>query len=142
VAAGVHEGEDRGVRLEVRGTGHEGIVWGDPDRLRTALASLLTATVRERVDGIVVAACGVTRAPDHEMAVIAIADAETAEQLAHQPAPAGPFDQYRGGMGFRLPIAARVIEAHGGHVSSPEAARGRLAIVLSLPLATESERAV
>lgn len=139
-AAGVPEVQDRDVRLEVRDGGQEAVVMGDPDRLRIALTSLLAATLRERVEGTVVAACHLAR-DAHDQAVIAIADADTAERLASQPGTATePFDEFRGGLGFRLPLAARIVEAHGGRVSSPVAARGRLAIVLSLPLATESER--
>jgi signal transduction histidine kinase len=141
VAADVHEGEDRGVRLEIRGAGVEAVVRGDRDRLRTALASLLAAALRERVEGVVVAACTVRTEPGHE-AVIVIADSDTVEEIGRRVSSGTqPFDQYRGGMGFRLPLAARIVAAHGGRVSSPEAARGRLAIVLSLPLATESEKA-
>lgn len=140
VAGGVHEAEDRGVTLEVRGVTPRAVVLGDRDRLATAMRSLLAAALRERVEGVVVAACRVVE-PGRE-AIIAIGDSDTVEQLARRPATAtDAFDQYRGGMGFRLPIAACIIAAHGGRVSSPEAARGRLAIVLSLPLATEPERA-
>lgn len=143
VADGVHESADRGVTLEVRDAPREAVVMGDPDRLRTALTSLLAAALRERVEGVVVAACSIAKDPAHDLAVIAIADGETAEQLASQGAAddTEPFDEYRGGLGFRLPIAARIVAAHGGRVSSPVSARGRLAIVLSLPLATESEKA-
>jgi signal transduction histidine kinase len=142
VAEGVHEAEDRGVKLEVRDGGRDGVVMGDPDRLRTALESLLAATLRERAEaGTVVAACSIAKVPPVEgLAVIAVADAGTAEELATSGATiTAPFDEYRGGLGFRLPMAARIIAAHGGRVSSPVAARGRLAIVLSLPLATASE---
>lgn len=143
VAGGVHEAEDRGVTLQVRDGGHAPVIMGDPDRLRTALASLLAATLRERAEsGVVVAAGAVAKDTSPPVVVIAVGDEQTAQQLAASAGAASePFDEYRGGLGFRLPIAARIIEAHGGRVSSPVAARGRLAIVLSLPLATESERA-
>lgn len=142
VADGVHEAEDRGVKLQVRDNGHGAVIMGDPDRLRTAIAALLAATLRERAEsGVVVAAGAVLRDASPPTAVIAVGDEHGAEQLATVGAAlADGFDEYRGGMGFRLPIAARIIEAHGGRVSSPVAARGRLTIVLSLPLAAESER--
>ncbi len=142
VAGTVHEAEDRGVQLEVRDDGRDGIVTGDADRLRTAFASLLAAALRERAEaGVVVASCALRAGGPTPEAVVAIADAETAQQLLADTAGAPQvFDEYRGGLGFRLPIAARIIEGHGGRVWSPVSARGRLAIVLLLPLATESER--
>jgi signal transduction histidine kinase len=144
VAEGVHEAEDRGVSLVVRDGGREAVVLGDRDRLSAALTSLLAATLRERAEaGIVVAACALAKGSTREQAVIAIGDGEDAERLAAggDTVSDDPFDEYRGGMGFKLPIAARIVAAHGGRVSSPVAARGRLSIVLSLPVATESESA-
>jgi signal transduction histidine kinase len=144
VAEGVHEAADRGVVLAVRDGDREAVVRGDRERLRAALTSLVTAALRERAEpGTVVAACALLRRPNGDEAVIAIADGDEADRLARaDTAPGGePFDEYRGGMGFKLPIAARIVAAHGGRVSSPVAARGRLSIVLSLPLATESEKA-
>jgi signal transduction histidine kinase len=144
VASSVHEAEDRGVVLAVRDDGLEAVVVGDRDRLQVALTSLLTAALRERAEaGTVVAACARTHGAG-ESAVIAIADGDEAARLAAAASAApdsNPLDQYRGGMGFKLPIAARIVEALGGRVSSPVAARGRLSIVLSLPLATEPENA-
>jgi signal transduction histidine kinase len=145
VAEGVHESEDRGVALAVRDGGLDAIVLGDRTRLGAALTSLLAAALRERPEaGTVVAACALAQGTEGTEAVIAIADGDEAERLAaaHQPAAAGEsFDEYRGGTGFRLPVAARIVAAHGGRVSSPVAARGRLSIVLSLPVATEPENA-
>jgi signal transduction histidine kinase len=143
VAEDVHEGEDRGVRLEIRDDGREAVVMGDRERLKTALAALLTATLRERAEpGAVVGACALRRG-ERDEAVIALADGDAALDLASRAGATDPrpFDEYRGGMGFRMPIAARVIEAHGGRVSSPVVEKGRLTIVLSLPAAAEPERA-
>jgi signal transduction histidine kinase len=143
VAEGVHEGHDRGVRFEVRDDGREAVVMGDRERLKSALTALVAATVRERAEaGVVVASCALRRG-DRTEAIVALADGDDADRLASGDAGAdtGRLDQYRGGMGFRLPIAARVIEAHGGRVSSPVVEKGRLTIVLSLPAAAEPERA-
>ncbi len=146
VADGVHEAADRGVVLSVRHGGREAVVMGDRDRLRSALTALLVAALRERADaGTVVAAGALFDGASGHEAVIAIADGDEADRLATAaplaPAVGAPLDEYRGGMGFRLPIAARIVAAHGGRVSSPVVERGRLSIVLSLPVATESENA-
>ena len=54
VAESVHEAEDRGVTLQVRGAGMGAVVMGDRDRLATAFATLLAATLRERAEAGVV----------------------------------------------------------------------------------------
>jgi K+-sensing histidine kinase KdpD len=142
MAETVHEAEDRGVRLEVRGGADDVSVLGDRDRLGVALASLAAATLRERVDaGVVVAACAVASGPSGSEAVVVLGDPDTAERLAAAGprSPSEPFDESRGGLGFRVPIATRIVAAHGGRVSSPVAERGRLTIVLSLPVAAGPE---
>ena len=134
VALGVHEGRDRGVTLEVVTTEEEAIVEGDGGRLSEALASILTAALRER-PGVtrMVAHAAVHRNPTPRV-VIAVADAETAPTLPAGGGPDDRFDEYRGGLGFRLPVAARIVEAHGGRLYSPVTERGHLAIVMTLPL--------
>jgi signal transduction histidine kinase len=137
-AAATHESEDRGVRLEVRGATDDVRIVGARDRLRSAFAALLAATLRERTEaGVVVAQCALVDGLSGRTALVAIGDAGDATVLA-SGTDAG-FDQYRGGMGFRLPLAERVIAAHGGRLASPIAERGRLSIVLSLPVTPESE---
>jgi signal transduction histidine kinase len=140
VASTVHADTDRGVTLEVRCTSPGARVHGDAERLRPVLDSLLTAVLRERVEpGVVLACCGLVADGGAPEAVIAIGDAETAPALASRRPEEGSFDQYRGGLGFRLPLAAAVVAAHGGRLVSPIEHRGRLTIVLSLPVVTESE---
>jgi signal transduction histidine kinase len=134
VASNVHEGSDRGVTVEV--DANEGlVVEADRARLGEAMGSLMAAVVRERLEGARVVA--VARANgDPPSALVAFGDVETASGLLDDPAVLSrPFDEYRGGLGFRLPAAARVIEAHGGRLASPNEERGRLSIVMTLPAA-------
>ena len=68
-------------------------------------------------------------------AVVVVAE-EAGVQAAYD-APAGAFDEKRGGLGLSLPFARRVIEAHGGRLWSPDlrdpgAARG--AALIAFPL--------
>ena len=134
VASNVQEGSDRGLIVEVDAP--DGlVVEADRTRISEAIASLMAAVVRERLQGARVVA--VAR-PDGDptSALVAFGDADTALGLLADPeARHRPFDEYRGGLGFRLPAAARVIEAHGGRLASPVAERGHLSIVLSLPAA-------
>lgn len=133
-AGGVVEGRDRGVGIEVRGAAAGAPVAGDEARLSAAIGAILRAVAREQPGPCTVA---VERrlAPlgnGTTSAVIVIA-ADAAVQSAHE-APAGAFDEFRGGLGLALPIARRVIELHGGRVWSPAGSGPRGAVLMSVPL--------
>ena len=71
---------------------------------------------------------------------ITVADEEALEGLrASDPDEWPRFDEWRGGLGFRLPIARKVIQLHGGQIYSPPSKPGRPAAVVLLPLA-QNER--
>ena len=118
VASGMHEGEDRGVRLEVRRADTPAPVSGDRLRLSAALKALMHSALRERgTPGTVVVACDVVNgAHGAAWAVLAMGpEEEIAALIAHAVAAVTPpFDQWRGGMGMALPIAWRIIDANGG----------------------------
>ena len=140
VASTVHTDDDRGVTLEVRGGNPDVQVLGDPDRLRSVLASLITAVLRERVEpGPVLAVGNVVTTANGTSAVLAIGDPDQAPALVAQVPEPSCFDQYRGGLGFQLPLAVAIVSALGGRLASPVEERGHLAIVLSLPVVTQSE---
>jgi signal transduction histidine kinase len=137
----VHEGEDRGITLRVDVCAEPVHVIGDPFRLAAALEALVTAALRERPDRTsMVAGCRVENRPGGRVIRIGICEADGIGPLLEHDDRAGvPFDEYRGGMGFRFVLASRIIAAHGGRVVTPVADRGHLAIVVSLPLAPEPE---
>lgn len=117
VAGSVHEAADRGVRLEVRGPDTGALIAGDADRLRDAFTSIVHAILREKIGPCTV----VTErrlAQDGERSAIIIIAEETGVQAAYDARP-GPFDEKRGGVGLSLPLARRIIEAHGGRLWSP-----------------------
>ena len=65
------------------------------------------------------------------MSWIAIGDEEQIGALASaQPEALATFDEWRGGCGLSLPIARRVINAHGGAVWAPADGAKAAAIVM------------
>lgn len=131
------EGRDRGVTLTVTGCDGALPVVGDEGRLHDALATLAAATLRERPGpASIVMACRVLDTPHGSTLKIAAGDSGAADAfLEEQDAAAGELDEYRGGLGFRFILAARIVAAHGGRVTSPVTRRGQLSLVITLPVA-------
>lgn len=140
VAGHVQEGKEREVHLVVRGPESGAPVVGDAARLRGAFDAIFRAILREKPGpATVIAERRLVRQGDRSSAVIVVA--EQSSVVAAYDAPAGVFDEKRGGLGLALPLARRVIGGHGGEVWSaaePEAlARG--SIVVRIPV-TETHR--
>ena len=136
LASGMQEGSDRGVQLEIRCSGPL-MVTGDRTRIAAAVKALTYSALRERGEpGVVVVECSqVPGSP--AWALIAIGDDAAVATLARTaPESNPPFDEWRGGLGLALPVARRVIEAHGGALWSGDPGLGRSASALRLPLRT------
>jgi signal transduction histidine kinase len=139
LASDMHEGEDRGVRLEVHLKDQPVVVTGDRTRLAAALKALMHSALRERGEpGAIVAECTTIHDADgHHYALVAFADqASLPGLLEHAVDAAPPFDEFRGGLGLALPVARRVIEGHGGALWSADGIQSRAAAALRLPLRT------
>ena len=136
VASGMHEGEDRGVRLETRVPGPV-IVAGDRTRLAAAIGALMHAALRERGEsGVIVVECSTLSDTNQTWAIVTIGDeADTKSLAAAARTTPPPFDEWRGGLGLALPVGRRVIEAHGGALWSAGGEKARAASALRLPLA-------
>jgi signal transduction histidine kinase len=131
------EGET--LRIEWRGTDdaqERALVEGDAARLRAVVTSLIAALAREVIDGRgLVIDRRIGAFEGRGMALVVVADHARARELAEVDVTAlGPFDEMRGGSGLALPIARRVIEAHGGRIWSPRAESRQPAIAVGLPL--------
>jgi signal transduction histidine kinase len=136
VAGGMHESEDRGVRLTAAGDGGGARVIGDAARLRTAFAAVFRAILREQASGTTVV---VERRVAEEKAwrsAVVVVVPEDCVQASHA-AVQTEFNEKRGGLGLALPIAGRVIRAHGGRISELEGA-GKGAALISMPLTEQT----
>jgi signal transduction histidine kinase len=134
LASDMHEGEDRGVQLEARGVDRPVIVNGDRARLKAGVKALTHSALRERAQpGVVVVQCTVTDGPPG-WGHVAIGDESLVGSLAHPAQGSADFDEWRGGLGLALPVARRVIEAHGGQLWAADGAHSRAACALRLPL--------
>ena len=137
VAGSVQEGRDRDVQFEVRGEAAGAALRGDLDRLRNAFLACFRAIAREQIQAVTVVADRKHVSHRGIDSAVIVVTAEENLQRAYDAAP-GPFDEKRGGLGLALPIARRVIERHGGRLSSPAEA-GPPALIIRLPLSGPTE---
>jgi signal transduction histidine kinase len=118
VAEHVQEVRDREVHLEVRGDSGAAAITGDAPRLRTAFDAIFRAVLREKAGPCLVIAERRRETRDgRPTAVVVVSDANSVQTAYERDR--GVFDEKRGGLGLALPLARRVIEGHGGHISAP-----------------------
>ena len=132
---------DRTIALDVTSNG-AGTLQGDPMRLKSAFASVIHAVRREVVTSNRLCVHERARTIDgRRVGWVAVADPDRVEWLATAaPDSLVTFDEWRGGCGLSLPVARRVIAAHGGHIWSPPGDAGgrtaaKAAAAIALPLA-------
>lgn len=134
----VHEGTDRGVQLEVRAANGPLLVVGDRARLSAAITALTHAAVRERGEPGTIVVESSTSPEDGPSALVAIGDGALLDALRGAGRERPRYDEWQSGLGLALPVARRIIEAHGGALWSDPRGRSRAAAALRLPLRPRS----
>ena len=136
VAADMHDGEDRGVRVEVRGADSPAMVTGDRARIATIVKALIHAAVRERGEpGVVVSMVAVVKDTTPPWAVLVVGDESVLDSLITDARGTPPeFDEWRGGLGLALPVGQRVVGALGGALWSLQGEHARRGSGMRLPL--------
>jgi signal transduction histidine kinase len=106
---------DREVPVDLQLGGDQAPIHADPVRLTDALTSIIRSLQRELVsDSALVVRQRRTDSGSYE---IQIGDDQTLALMdAEKSGAREQFDEWRGGSGLILPVARRIIEAHGGRV--------------------------
>ncbi len=109
---------DREVRVDLQLDGDSAPVEADPVRLTQAFSSIIKSLRREIIgDAPLIVRQRRTAANGSAGYEIQIGDEETLAALdAEDPGTRELFDEWRGGSGLVLPVARRIIEAHGGRI--------------------------
>ena len=131
---GLPELPDREVRVELDTEGGPATVLGDATRLRSALSSVIAALRRELITSDRLSVHQRIRQNSTDrISWIAIADPNRVAGLSTAVDSAlTTFDEWRGGCGLSLPVARRIINAHGGTIWSP-LEEPRAGAVIALP---------
>ena len=134
LASGMHDRDDRGVHVDVR-VSPPVMVIGDRARIAAAVQALMRSALRERVDpGVLLVRCS-ARTGSPAWAVLTIGDEAAQPELEAGVDGTPPeFDEWRGGSGLALPVARRVIEAHGGRLWAGTGTHARATSAFRLPL--------
>lgn len=130
---------DREVRIDLQLDGDSAPLEGDPVRLTQAFSSIIKSLRRELISDaplIVRQRRTTASGPGYE---IHIGDQDTLAALdAEEPGTRELFDEWRGGSGLILPVARRIIEAHGGHIwGAPDGRKAGARIEFSSVLSAE-----
>ena len=104
---------DREVGIDLQLEAETAPIQGDPVRLTSALTSIVKSLRRELIGDLPLIVRQRRIASGYE---IQIGDVDTLAALDGETGERELFDEWRGGSGLILPVARRIIEAHGGRI--------------------------
>jgi signal transduction histidine kinase len=104
---------DREVAIDLRLDGESAPLTADHTRLTQALSSIIKSLRRELIGELPLLVRQRQAGAGYE---IQIGDADTLAALDAEAGERELFDEWRGGSGLILPVARRIIEAHGGRI--------------------------
>ena len=107
---------------------------GDAGSLKRAVSALIDATSRELGTDQLECLGFVDGDVPTRKAIIAFGPPGLSASRDTLVSNRAPFDRWRGGTGLSVPIACRIIEAHGGDIWMARHGDGRLACVWTLPI--------
>jgi signal transduction histidine kinase len=115
----LHDGRE--ISVSFRNEAPEAVVLGDADRLKAAFSALIVAVRRELVttDELCVS---LRRDQSNGRAMLRVTmggNDRIAELEQASPADLTAFDEFRGGMGFIVPLARHILEAHQAQIWAP-----------------------
>jgi signal transduction histidine kinase len=116
------------------------VVDGDAAWLKRAFGALIAATLREHGSAPLECQGFVSDENGASYAVIVFGPRGIGANRDDVLANRNVFDRWRGGTGLSLPIACRIIEAHGGSVWAPARSDSRSASAWNLPIARSHAR--
>ncbi len=107
---------------------------GDAGSLKRAFMSLMAATAREHGSDRLECCGFITQVAGVPQAVVVVGAPGVGARRDELLSNRVPYDRWRGGTGLSLPIACRIIEAHGGCVWAPAVTEWRRASGWNLPI--------